>query len=154
MTPYTPEWAREDSPTKGLSTEAMLKYYKDHSVAGWCRFYLENPGETSPELLAAIQALYDACVVKQKPAHKLQRELLARRWQTEAYARNTTGLEPLRDTRQFDSHLPGLPARFYPTVTPAPAPAPVREVRHLPVIPSTISFKPAKIAQRYLRRAA
>lgn len=93
--PYTCEWERPDSPTKTLGQDAMLKYYKDRSVAGWCRFYLDNPGEESPELRAAIQTLADSCQTKQKPAHKVERDRLARRWQAEAAARSTRDVAAL-----------------------------------------------------------
>lgn len=54
---YTPEWARPDNPTIGMSEAAARDFWKAHQTAGDCRFAL-RPGQDKPaDLTAAWQAL-------------------------------------------------------------------------------------------------
>ena len=88
---YQPEWSTDESPTKGMSTADMLKYYKANSVRGWCRFYLADPGDMSDTLKNAISELVDACATRETPAHRTRREQLRRIWQAESAARHANG---------------------------------------------------------------
>lgn len=49
---YTPEWARPNNPTDGLSETARIAYYKAHSLAGDARFAL-RPGTETPAVILA-----------------------------------------------------------------------------------------------------
>jgi hypothetical protein len=71
-----------------MRRDEMVKFYKEESVRGWCRFYLADPGDMSEGLRDAIRELLEACGVKEKPGHRAQREALRRAWQTEAAQRN------------------------------------------------------------------
>lgn len=47
---YTPEWARESNPTTGMSENALIAYYKAHSLEGDVLFAL-RPGTETPAVI-------------------------------------------------------------------------------------------------------
>jgi len=47
---YTPEWARTDNPTTGMSESQLIAYYKQHSLAGDALFAL-RPGTETPAVI-------------------------------------------------------------------------------------------------------
>ena len=144
---YQCEWEREECATRGMTTAEMVKHYKDESVRGWCRFYLADPGDMSEGLRDAIRELLEACGVKEKPAHKAQREALRRSWQAEAYARSSAGAEKPVCVNQH------VNVRMSYDRPPAQKPAPVYKMKLAPhhvVIGPRIA---ASLVRRYARAA-
>lgn len=105
MTAYVPEWAREDSPTAGLSESEAAAYWKARSVAGDCRFALRD-GSTVPDELRAHWIALLAWVNETRaetPAQRTRaRELRTtwRRWMDARMLSKRMG----RSTRAADWH--------------------------------------------------
>ncbi len=54
---YVPEWARPDSPTRGMSQAEIAAYYKRHGLASDCRFALREGNTHPPECRLVWAAL-------------------------------------------------------------------------------------------------
>lgn len=79
---YTPEWARENAPTKTLSDADAAAYWKAHSVRGDCEFALREGTQTPADILDGWRRLRTAIRAKGKelPADRRVAAVLRDAW--------------------------------------------------------------------------
>ncbi len=77
---YTPEWARDDSPTKSMNESAARDYWKSHAVQGDARFALRDTRDNNkPQDLSlawAVLLMDVEHVGKETAEHRKRRDAL------------------------------------------------------------------------------